>query len=218
MRPLDGLLSLYDFSSLKRAEDWSVVYPGNWKVSVEGAIEDYHLPWGHPQLLKGVRRSSPGLHFARDCFFANSSAREFSSTPDPGTAQAADAGLPDILSPDENGLMRTFFMSVFPTGMFQTRTNHVLQGLALPDGPESTKIRFVHYYPAAFTDDPAKAGARQQILDAWKHVFEQDIPFVKAVHDNYKTRDFAGIDTHVAPHWEANVLEFQRNVVELLRR
>ncbi|MFO0997083.1 MAG: aromatic ring-hydroxylating dioxygenase subunit alpha [Alphaproteobacteria bacterium] len=217
MKPLNALLEAYDFSSLERAEEWSVVYPGNWKVSVEGAIEDYHLPWGHPQLLKGVRRGYPALHFARDCFYANSSAREFATTPDPGTAMAADAGFPPILRPDGDGLMRTFFMSLFPTGSFQTRANHVLQGLFLPDGPESTKVRFIHYYPGTAATDPAFAKARQEVAKAWETVFVQDVPFVRAVHENYQRRDDAGIDTRVAPFWERNVLEFQRNVVELLK-
>lgn len=217
MKPLNALLGAYDFSHLRRAEEWSVVYPGNWKVSVEGAIEDYHLPWGHSQLVKGVRRGYPALHSARDCFYANSSAREFASTPDPGTTMAADAGLPEIVAPDRDGLIRTFFMSLFPTGSFQTRANHVLQGLFLPDGPERTKVRFIHYYPGTIATDPGFAAIRQEIAQAWQLVFAQDVPFVRDVHENYKRRDDAGIATRVAPFWERNVLEFQRNVVDVLR-
>jgi hypothetical protein len=40
---------------------------------------------------------------------------------------------------------------------------------------------------------------------------------VRDVHDNYMRRDDAGIETRVAPFWESNVLQFQRNVVECLR-
>lgn len=217
MRPLNKLLSHYDFGDLRRADEWSVTYPGNWKVSVEGAIEDYHLPWGHPQLIKGVRRSVPGLHSAPNCFYANSSAREFASTPDPGTAMAQDAGLRQIVAPDKDGLLRTYFMSVFPTGVFQTRTNHVLQGLFSPDGPESTKVRFVHYYPGNAADDPALAQVRADLAAEWKLVFEQDVPFVRYVHENYQRRDDAGIATHAAPFWERNIHAFQKNVIDLLR-
>ena len=65
--------------------------------------------------------------------------------------------------------------------------------------------------------DPAHAAARAKLVDEWKLLFEQDIPFVHNVHQNYKTRDRAGIDCRFSPYWETNVLAFQQSIVEALR-
>jgi len=47
--PVAALLRDYALDDLHPVEDWALDYPGNWKVATEGAIENYHLPYGHPQ-------------------------------------------------------------------------------------------------------------------------------------------------------------------------
>jgi choline monooxygenase len=216
MAPLNDLLADYEFSSLRYSgQQWGCDYPGNWKVSVEGAIEDYHLTWGHPQIVQGARENNPRLHNADRVFFANSSARAYrDAKKDAGAVMGHDSRFPALLDPKAE--QRTYFMSLFPTGCFQTRHNQVLQGLMLPDGAENTKVVFRHYYGGDAATDPALEEERRRQEAQWRLVFEQDIPFVRSVHENYKRRDAAGIETRFSPLWEANVQRFQQTVVETL--
>ena len=214
IRPLAKLLAPLDLSRLERAEGWALDYPGNWKISVEGAVEEYHIPFGHSQLYRGVRRAHSRLDAAPRSFLCASNAREYADRRDSGVAMGLTAELPRILPPEVE--QRTHFVNIIPTGILQTRVNHVLQGLFLPDGPERTRLVVNHYYAGGAATDPAYAGSREELVREWKLIFEQDIPFVRFVHENYQRRDAAGIETRFSPFWEANVLAFQRDVVEVL--
>jgi phenylpropionate dioxygenase-like ring-hydroxylating dioxygenase large terminal subunit len=213
IRPLAEFVSSYDLSRVRRADGWSLEYPGNWKVSVEGAIEDYHLPYVHPQIMKGVRQANARTHAVPGCFMATSAARDAGDRTE-ATTTAFAAGLPPLLRPGAEA--RTQFIGIFPTGMTQTRANHLLQGLLLPDGPERTRVVMNHYYAGEAATDPALQDARQALLEEWKLVFEQDRPFVRGVHENYRRRDDAGIASCFSPFWDSAILQFQRSVVETL--
>ena len=56
-RGLPGRLYGADFHAVEQRalfpHTWAAV-EGNWKLAIEGAIEDYHLPLAHPQLFDGI--------------------------------------------------------------------------------------------------------------------------------------------------------------------
>ena len=184
---------------MRRANSWEIEYPGNWKVAVEGAIEDYHLPIGHPQIVRAAVRLNPELHFAHHCFYANSTHREYGGRSDEANpAAGAQFGLPVIPFAGADDARRTFFMNVFPTGMFQMHHHNAVQGLFLPAGADRTRLLFNHYYLGDVADDPRYQQQRDVITAEWQKVFEQDIPFVHYVHQNYLMRDAVGIDTRFA--------------------
>ena len=220
--PLNELLANYDLSGLRRANSWEIEYPGNWKVAVEGAIEDYHLPIGHPQIAQAALRMSPVLDFASPVFYSNSTRREYArpedENPAAGGHPAIPFNLPSIPFAADDAQRRTFFMNVFPTGMFQMHRNNAVQGLFLPVGPERTRLVFHHYYMGDAADAPDLEAERAVVTREWLKVFEQDIPFVHHVHQNYLIRDAAGIDTRFSEVWEANIHEFQKTVVDVIRR
>lgn len=218
IRPLDKLLVDYDLTGLRRANSWEIEYPGNWKVAVEGAIEDYHLPIGHPQLALAAVRMNPVLDFANPVFYSNSTRREFARAEDENPAAGGHLGIPTIPFAGQDAERRTFFMNLFPTGMFQMHRNNAVQGLFLPVGPERTRVVFNHYYMGAAADAPDLETERAVVTAEWQKVFEQDIPFVHHVHRNYLIRDAAGIDTRFSAVWEANIHEFQKTVVDVIKR
>ena len=52
MAPLEARIGAFDRDELAcNGDGFSFDYSGNWKVLVEGGIEDYHFPWVHPQLM-----------------------------------------------------------------------------------------------------------------------------------------------------------------------
>jgi choline monooxygenase len=210
IRPVAALLENYALDDLHPDEDWTLDYPGNWKVAVEGAIEDYHLPSVHPQLLSGQSRLHPRADSARGCFMAVSSAYAISSV---GTGEVEP---PSLIRPDQEGIERSFFMILFPTGSLWTRPDQIGQGLWLPQGPDRTRLRYRHYYPRHIGLDPAYAQWRREVATQFQQVLAQDIPFVQFVHSNTKFFDAAGIRPRFSPYWECNLHEFQRSVVDVL--
>ena len=58
---------------MKHGASWDTIYPGNWKVTIEGGIEDYHVPWGHPQVTRGMQSRSGRIDSAPGCFAATTS-------------------------------------------------------------------------------------------------------------------------------------------------
>ena len=47
----------YDFTRLHQNGSWEMFYPGNWKLAMESAIEDYHFPFVHGQLSHGDKQA-----------------------------------------------------------------------------------------------------------------------------------------------------------------
>ena len=212
--PLHQLLQDYNFTGLEVGDAWSMEYPANWKLTVEGAIEDYHLPMVHPEMVESELESHPRLDYAAGCYFSNSSVREYESTNASGEATALESDLPSIMRPGASEL-RTFVISVFPTGFITTRTNHLVVFLILPDGHRRTRLDFRHY----FKGEAARqfVSLRSEMLTYWKHVFEQDLPYVDRVQKNCERPQTDDIKPRFSPFWEPNVQRFQQSVVTLLQ-
>ena len=215
--PLDALFSGYDFSELRVSDAWALDFPGNWKLTVEGAIEDYHLPYIHGQLVRGELEARPRLDYADGCFFANSSVREYRDNRAAGEAVALTSGLPSILRDEGDVEPRTFVVSVFPTGFITSRTNYMWLWLILPEAADRTRVDMRHYYKGDAATDPALAEVRRKLLDEWRLVLEQDVPLIGNVQANMERPGEAGIRTRFSPYWESNVQRFQQSVVDVLR-
>ena len=210
LKPLTNLLHDYDFTGLEVGDAWSTAYPANWKLTVEGAIEDYHLPLVHPEMVQSELESHPRLDYAPGCFFANSSVREYEDDNISGEAAALESVLPRVMRTGASEC-RTFVISVFPTGFITTRTNHLVVFLVLPDGYRRTRLDFRHY----FKGDAARRfiDLRRDMLTYWQRVFEQDLPLVGALQNNMERVGDIGVRARFSPFWESNVLQFQRSVV-----
>ena len=217
IQPLARLLDGYDLSDLNIGNGWSIDFDGNWKLVVEGAIEDYHLPHLHPQFVTGVADARPRLDHAPGCYFANSSARDYESVEASGELVVFADGLPCILNENGGDEPRTFVISVFPTGFITTRTNYLWQWLILPRGARQTRVDTRHYYRNAAATDPRLEPVRQRLVAEWRLVLEQDDPYIRTLQGNYDRPGEAGIRTRFSPYWEANVRHFQQSVVQVLR-
>jgi choline monooxygenase len=216
LRPLEDLLRpYYDLTGLRRAEAWSTEYPGNWKVAVETTLDEYHIPFLHPQLMAGVRRNNNANGHADGCYMMTSNARIYDNTRKAGTAMGYGQGFPRILK-ERAPEPRSHFIVLFPTGALQTRPNHALLGLFMPEGPDRTRITFVHYYAGTTATDPAFAPARQEMVQSWKEVFEQDVPIARDVYRNHKLRDHVGLATRMTPAWEEGVASFYRSLLAVM--
>ncbi|WP_260929640.1 aromatic ring-hydroxylating oxygenase subunit alpha [Novosphingobium sp. 9] len=210
--PLEALLANYDLSGLRHAERLQDTYQANWKIAMEAGIEDYHLPFGHPQLEAHLFRNTTAcVH--RPVYTGGYVDVRAAHTED-ADARAWTARLPDLKTRDGKPLPLLYSLTLFPTATVLVTADHVMLGTLLPDGPERTRMDISLYYDGEAAHDPALAEARQGNLDMWLGVIPQDKPFMEAAQATVATRDLAGIATRLSPYWEGGVHGFQQMVVD----
>ena len=216
LAPLEKFLSRVDLSVMEHGESSSYTYPGNWKVTIEGGIEDYHVPWGHPQVVHGMNSRSGDIDTAPECFAATTSTWVYAQGKAP-TRYKNDA-IPSIPGINRDSPVQSQIISLFPTGVIGLMSDHLMLGQILPLGWDKSLLRFNYYFVGDAALDDNCAAARQDIIDGWDKIIEQDVPFVRNVHEMYQVRDDLLIDTRFSPHWEGAVLHFQRMVVDTLTK
>lgn len=219
LSPLTRRFDTFDFDRFRHVGSWDIVYEGNWKVAVEGALENYHLPRLHAQVHQGKRPEVNRTEMASRCFYCVVSEWEHHVS---GRRRVADEGvaalpsLPALKGMSDPDARSNFFLNIFPTGVMGFTTDHLYAGIWLPDGPARTRLRFHYYFVDDAAHDPDLRVSRQHVINSMQEVFRQDAPVVKAVQDRVARRDELGIRTRFSPYWETAVLQFQRDVVAAL--
>ncbi|HUD27795.1 MAG TPA: aromatic ring-hydroxylating dioxygenase subunit alpha [Novosphingobium sp.] len=210
--PLEALLADYDLSNLVHGERLVDSYGANWKIAMEAGIEDYHLPFGHPQLEAHLfRNTSPCIHkpvYAGGYVDVGAAHEEGSDT------RAWTARLPDLRTREGKPLPLLYSLTLFPTATVLITADHVMLGTLLPDGPDRTIMDISLYYDGDAATDTALAEARQGNLDMWLGVIPQDKPFMEAAQAALVARDLAGIDARFSPYWEGGVRGLQQMVLD----
>ncbi len=209
--PLAALLSDYDFVDIRHAAAFEDSYNGNWKIVTESGIEDYHLPFGHPQLNAHLIRNSTARVVAPVYTALSTDLTDF---PAETEQRAWNARLPDLPRSDDAGPRLLYAINVFPTGSILLAADHLMLGIHLPDGPERTKVQINIYANGDAATSPDYAEARQGTIDMWAEVLPQDAAFIEGVQATIGVRDAAGIKTRFSPYWEGGVRGFQKMVLD----
>lgn len=210
--PLETLLADYDLSNLRHAERLQDTYAANWKIAMEAGIEDYHLPFGHPQLDAHLFRNTTSC--VHRPIYAGGYVDVGAAHAQGASDRAWTARLPDLKTREGKPLPLLYSLNLFPTATVLITADHVMLGTLLPDGPDRTIMDISLYYEANAATDPALAEARQGNLDMWLGVIPQDKPFMAAAQATVGVRDLAGIDTRFSPYWEGGVRGFQQMVID----
>ncbi|WP_228126606.1 aromatic ring-hydroxylating oxygenase subunit alpha [Candidatus Viadribacter manganicus] len=210
LRPLNELLDGIGLDELLPGPRWSGEYPGNWKIAIEGGVEDYHLPMAHPQLFEGV--SARPITIATGPNFAASIGEPLRSG-----AIRRPAGIEGVrMNEAQRG--RSFVLNLFPTGMILLHENSLMLGVFTPNGPARTRLETrLYFHPTAFGTEDRDAWRVQRGVTLAR-VVEQDHDFVLSLQNNATARDRAGLETRFSPYWEGAVLHFQRMVLDTLER
>ncbi|MBT0670277.1 aromatic ring-hydroxylating dioxygenase subunit alpha [Novosphingobium profundi] len=210
--PVETLFAHCDLSDLIIGERLEDIYAANWKIAMEAGIEDYHLPFGHPQLEAHLFRNvEPCVHLP--VYTGGKVDVSAAHDQDSGT-RAWTARLPDLLTKEGKPLPELYSLCLFPTAVLLVTSDHVMLGTLLPDGPDRTRMDISLYYQGSAASDPALAGARQGNLEMWQGVIPQDKPFMEAAQATLKARDEAGIAPILSPYWEGGVRGFQQMVLD----
>ena len=211
-REIDGFLSGYPFKALGHAGKWQSVYEGNWKIAMEGGVEEYHLPWGHPSLMEGVKSQEVRYSLGSRCHSGHAVIQSFDK-------RASDrVSLPILPGLDSVDARATFHIhSIFFTGLIAVEANNFTVGLFTPDGWNRSNIVFHFYHERGAAVDEANAEARELSYNTYSEVGRQDADYVKYVHENAQIRDNVGIKPRFSPYWEGAVRHFQKLVIETMR-
>jgi len=209
--PLSALLAGYDFDNLRFAARVEDHFDGNWKIVKEGGIEEYHLPFGHPQLNAHLVRNStprivPPVYTAIET--------DPSEMPAESNERAWTARFPDLPRREGAGPRLMYAINVFPIGSILVAADHLMLGVHLPEEPELTRVQINVYAADNAAASPGYDEALRGTMEMWKIVLAQDNAFVQGVQATVGVRDAAGIKTRFSPYWEAGVRSFQKMVLD----
>jgi choline monooxygenase len=210
--PLSDLLAGLDLSDLRHGGRIDDAYRGNWKLSTEGGIEDYHLVFGHPQLNAHMARNTTPC--AADGVYAGGWVDLGPADTHPSEVDAGFAALPALRHTDGRVCASMLVLNVFPTGSVLITPDHIMVGLILPDGANRTRVELHYYFRGEAATSMEHAPARAAALDMWRQVLPQDYPFVEGTQATVMARDAAGVRTRFSPYWETPVLDFQKMVLK----
>ena len=204
----------YDFSLLRHGGYHELKIPANWKLTIEGGIEDYHLPWIHSQIFNG-RPNWWGRAIVEGTMVGTESC--IPQGEDANLINTRSATLPKFpnLKPESRDMGN--FVCLFPNLGITVLTDHIAVTQFLPEAADRTHYRKDYY----FVGDEAATGekyaeSRRAVGEGWKLINAQDGPLVEVLQRNNAIRDRAGISNRFSPAWEGAVQRFQQLVVETM--
>ena len=212
IEPLNTHMAHYGLSELRYATSVPSSFAGNWKVFVEGGIENYHVPFAHPQLASGERSVDWRHETLGDCAASMSYRPEVFKKLGQGGSALRQSDLPRCSGTPAQG-RRNFLINIFPTGLFILNDIHCVQGVITPHTGESTDVLRNLYFFADGATSSRYANARRAVCQGWDEVAVQDQVLVGEVQRLSKVRDAAG---SFSPYWEASVHHFQKMLVQAM--
>jgi choline monooxygenase len=212
MTPFLERYSAYDLPALRHGGTAERDIEANWKLVIEGAVEDYHIDQLHAQLFgEGTHWESRVVNGGGDCFAAISA--HFEEGQD---VTLKDGGLPPFPGSPDDSWETAGVVGLFPNIGFFTTPTHILINLLVPLEPHRTRLRTDYYFCGEAAVEQDLAEDRQQVFASWKRIWDQDQEMLEVLQRMHGARDAAGIANRFSPAWEGSVHRFQRFVVESL--
>ncbi len=214
LQPLLARCGAYDLSLLRPSDlTAEMVFEGNWKLLIEAAVEDYHIPWVHPQMvMTAVFRPEMGGR----CYVGLSNRRLVAEARNRHVTESVADELPVFPHLRDATELETGVFVLVPTAVLVLWPHHAVTRLYLPEGHARTRTRTVFHLIGDAATHPKYAPAREQIREAWLRIGQQDAAYVAEVQHMSRVRGELGVATRFSPYWEPAVHHFQKLVVEAL--
>jgi phenylpropionate dioxygenase-like ring-hydroxylating dioxygenase large terminal subunit len=199
----------FDLSLLRHSGHTDREFRANWKLCIEGGIEEYHLPWVHPQFFTDVpnwtgRSVVDRTMIGSESWFDKNDVELYGSKRElPGFP-----GLNDTQRQTGN------FMLLFPNAGLAIGPDHMAITHYVPKGVDRTYYRKDYYFIGEAATAPGYAAARDAVTEGWLEINDQDQGIVETLHENHRTRDRIGVANRFAPEWEGAIHAFQTRVLE----
>jgi choline monooxygenase len=176
----------------------------NWKLAVEGALENYHEAFVHPSLPARIDAAGNKTFTdtAEDALFGFCWAGE--------TALRSQAPLVPLRDGVETE--RTDYLSfLFPNTQLNLYGSVVIAVIWTPLAPDRTSLRSSFYLVEEAAEGPAFAEARAAMAEYWRNLREEDRRVIEAMQRG-RNSPVAG-DFRLSPFWEHSVHHFQKKLV-----
>ncbi|WP_018904851.1 aromatic ring-hydroxylating oxygenase subunit alpha [Variovorax paradoxus] len=187
-------------------------YAANWKVILEGSIEDYHLPFVH----RAFDHSTDYLTEDGGSVYAGfSSRRTVEEAIRRYETENKGLQLPMMPKMLKSGVTESLALFVFPNTVLSCGPYAISTSIIVPTGPESSEyISTTNFVKEGTGDDYAQL--RQKNADYWVEVFGEDEPIWETVQALSHQREELGLATRFSPHWEKGLHLFQRYLADKL--
>jgi len=223
LAPLKKRLADYELDQLRPSgQSTTATFEGNWKLVIEGGIEDYHLPWIHPQLGPHCGTFTPEFEES-GCYVGFSSRRPVADSPASiyGGPREAGTGLPKFPHmaanpPTDNLDYPGAIFMVPPSAVIAVMSDHVVTTLLTPTALDRTEQRRSFLYVGEAAVSGELSAAREAICSSWASVGDQDLDLARELQHKHRLRNETDIPTRFSPHWEPAVHHFQKMVVSHL--
>lgn len=212
LKPTTARLAAFDLSLTRESDEvLETGFAGNWKLAIEGGVEDYHIPWVHRQL--GPSGDFRG-EFSGDRWVGVTCRRSMEIARrryDEAPGASPLAALPLFPHfPATGEFEASLILSTLPATLVAAVTDHVVVSLFIPETPTHTRVRRRFRFVGDAAKAPALAPARRKVRDAWAVVTEQDAPIIATMQDQASLKDEIGFRPRYSPYWEPAVHHFQK--------
>jgi len=209
---------VFDLSIVKPADPatgrGSRDFPVNWKIVLEGGIEDYHLPFVHKAFDHSKDYTT---EIGGEVYSGFSSRRSLEEAQKRYATKATDGNvLPIFPSMEASGVAHACILFIFPATILTCTPSYISASLQLPRGPELTHYTSRTYFigDAATSQDCKKLRDENTIY--WKQVLDEDDGPWREVQAMTRVREELGLPSRFSPHWEAALHNFQKTVAAKL--
>jgi choline monooxygenase len=187
-------------------------FPSNWKVVLEGLIEDYHLPL----VNQAFTHSADYTTEDGGSVYAGFSSRKtaYGATELYG-GQVDRVQLPVLPGMLKDGIAESLVLFLFPNTVLSCSQHSINVSLILPTGPESVDYLSTTHFSS---DASAEHYRQSRDLEArnWTKAFEEHEELWKAIQAQSHIREELGLATRFSSHWERGLHLFQLYVAEKL--
>lgn len=205
LQPITRHLVDYDFSELRFGEAIEFNINANWKLAIENFIEPYHVFSCHPWLNSFV-----GMAEREPPTFENhvlSCGYTFEKT-DPARGQ----GLPYFSNLPDDKRNRGDWYVLFPNFAFEIFPDQMDVFIARPEGPDRCCETIAIYFVGAGTDAEEYAEARNNVMQNWHDLNNEDIGIIERMQQGRSSDGFDG--GVLSPYWDPVSQHFARLVFQ----
>jgi choline monooxygenase len=191
-------------------------YPVNWKVVLEGSIEDYHLPYVHKAFKHSTEYYTED---GGDIYAGFSSKRDLAEARQRyGAEDDAGLSLPTFPAMERSGKAETVVLFLFPNAILSCTPSYVSTSIMLPQGPEEVRYSARTHFINEGATDARFQKLREDNAAFWNEVFDEDDGMWKTIQSMSHVREEIGLKTRFSPHWERALHGFQKYLAKRLER
>ncbi len=209
VRPLAARWAPYRTEDTRLAHHAAGEIAANWKLAIEGALENYHEAFVHPSLPARIDAAGNKTFTdtAEDALFGFCWAGETALR-----SQAPLVPLRDGPLRDGAEAARTDYLSfLFPNTQLNLYGSVVIAVIWTPLAPDRTSLRSSFYLVPEAAEGARFVEARAAMAEYWRNLREEDRRVIEAMQRG-RNSPAAG-DFRLSPFWEHSVHHFQNKLV-----